>query len=69
MSDTFLTPDEIAELTGRSFASRQIEALRAMGVPFWVNAVGRPVVARAAIQAQTSRPVIDRPWTPRPLRA
>ena len=69
MSDTFLTPDEIAELTGRRRVSHQIPALRMMGIPFWINAVGRPVVARTAIEAQTSRPVMERPWTPRPLRA
>lgn len=69
MSDTFLTPREIAELTGRHWTSRQIDALRTMGIPFWINAVGRPVVARSAIQAQTARPSMDRPWTPKPLRA
>jgi hypothetical protein len=31
MSDTFLTKEEVAELTGRKTKSKQIEQLRAMG--------------------------------------
>lgn len=46
----FLNLDELAELTGRKIKSKQIEALLRMGVPFRVNAVGRPVVASAAIE-------------------
>lgn len=45
----FLTPDELAELTGRKIKSKQIEALRRMGLPFHVNACGKPVVSVAAI--------------------
>lgn len=50
MPDMFLTKDEIATLTARKIKSLQIEQLRKMGIPFWVNAVGRPVVARAVIE-------------------
>jgi hypothetical protein len=50
MSNMFLTADELAELTGRKVKSKQIEALRRMGVPFRVNAVGKPVVTRVAIE-------------------
>lgn len=46
----FLTSDELAELTGRKIKSKQIEALRRMGLPFHVNAVGKPVVSVAAIE-------------------
>ena len=49
MSATFLDSDELSTLTGRKLKSYQIEALRRMGVPFFVNAIGRPVVARSAI--------------------
>lgn len=52
MSDMFLTKDEIAALTGRKIKSKQIEALRRMGLPFWVNANNAPVVARAAIEGR-----------------
>lgn len=58
----FLTPDELTELTGRKIKSKQIEALRRMGLPFHVNASGKPVVPAAAIEgrkqtAPESKPV------------
>lgn len=56
MSAMFLSLDELAELTGRKIKSKQIEALRRMGVPFRVNAVGRPVVAAAAIEGARMPP-------------
>ena len=61
MADMFLNQEELATLTGRKMKSKQIEALRRMGLPFHVNAVGKPVVARVAIEgrreaAETSKP-------------
>jgi hypothetical protein len=55
MSDTFLTQEEISELTGRKVRSKQIEALRQMGLAFWVNPVGRAVVARSSIEGRALR--------------
>jgi hypothetical protein len=55
MSDTFLTQEEITELTGRKVRSKQIEALRQMGLAFWVNPVGRAVVARSSIEGRPAR--------------
>lgn len=49
MSAVFLESGEIAELTGRKIKSKQIETLRQMGMRFWVNAAGKPVVPRSAI--------------------
>lgn len=46
----FLTPEEIAELTGRKVKRLQVEQLRTMGIPFYVNAVGRPVVVRSILE-------------------
>lgn len=57
----FLNLDELAELTGRKLKSKQIEALRRMGVPFRVNAVGRPVVASAAIEGGRPPPMNKEP--------
>lgn len=54
MSDTWLTPEEVTELTARSRWSAQCRALAAMGVPFRPNAVGRPLVERAAVCKQQS---------------
>ncbi|MDE1143601.1 MAG: DUF4224 domain-containing protein [Paraburkholderia tropica] len=48
----FLSPIELAVLTGRKVKSKQVEALRRMGVPFFVNACGRAVVARSAIEGR-----------------
>ena len=48
----FLTADDLAELTGRKIKSKQIEALRRMGLPFHVNAVGKPVVTVAALEGR-----------------
>ncbi|HDR9511957.1 hypothetical protein C5615_37050 [Burkholderia cepacia] len=50
----FLSPVELVVLTGRKIKSKQIEALRRMGVPFLVNACGRAVVARSAIEGRSN---------------
>lgn len=64
---TFLTPEEITELTGRRAHRLQIETLRAQGVPFFLNAAGKPVVPRHAIEgkppAAAAKPV-RKAWTP-----
>ncbi len=59
----FLTCEDVAELTGCKFKSKQIEALRKMGLPFWVNALGRPVVSVAAIEGGKETPQKKR-WVP-----
>lgn len=48
----FLTPADLARLTGRKQARLQIAVLRSQGVPFFVNAVGEPVVAISAIEGR-----------------
>lgn len=54
MSETWLTPEEVAELTARTRWSAQCRALATMGVPFRPNAVGRPLVERAAVCTKPS---------------
>lgn len=66
MSDTFLTQEEVVELTGRKVRSKQIEALRQMGFPFWVNPVGRAVVARSAIEGRATAAKKPAPVKPIP---
>lgn len=69
MSDMFLTQDEIVILTGRPQKSRQIEQLRKMGVPFYVNAIGRPIVARAIIEGRKEKVEPPKPrWEPEALK-
>lgn len=46
---TWLDPAEVAELTAKQRWTAQCRALAAMGVPFRPNAVGRPLVERAAV--------------------
>lgn len=50
MPNLFLTQEELVELTGVKRKSKQIEVLRRMALPFWVNADGKPVVPVAAIE-------------------
>ncbi|WP_410594122.1 DUF4224 domain-containing protein, partial [Bacillus sp. SIMBA_074] len=52
MSETFLSTNELVVLTGRKLKSKQVEALRRMGLPFFVNACGRPIVTRAAVEGR-----------------
>jgi len=67
--ETFLTPEEIAFLTGRKKRDLQVEALRKMGIPFWVNAVNAPIVARAAIEGRREKVELpEAPWVPDVLR-
>ena len=63
MSATFLDSEELSTLTGRKLKSYQIEALRRMGIPFFVNALGRPVVARSAIDGgNKAAPKLPKAW-------
>lgn len=45
----FLTQAELQTLTGRKLKRLQVIQLKAMLIPFHVNALGEPVVAREAI--------------------
>lgn len=66
---TFLTADDLATLTGRKIKSLQVQALRKMGVPFFINAVGRPVVTRTAIEGKAAPvPAEQAAWVPPGLR-
>ena len=46
MSDIFMTPDELAELTGFKSPRKQVDWLRTKGWRFEVNGNRRPIVAR-----------------------
>jgi hypothetical protein len=48
----FLSTEELVQLTARKVKAKQIQALRSMGVPFFVNALGQPVVARVAVEGR-----------------
>lgn len=64
-SETFLDAEELTTLTGRKTKRKQVEALRAMHIPFFVNAIGAPVVCRAAIIGNMEKTrEADTSWTP-----
>lgn len=75
MSDTFLSEEEVAELTdirigrrGKTREQLQIEWLRTSGIPFWTSARGRPVIARAAIEGrQQAEEPPRKKWQPKVL--
>lgn len=56
MSETWLSPDEVGELTGLKPNSwkAQCRKLAAMGIKFRPNGAGRPLVERAAILSTTA---------------
>ena len=65
----FLTKEEIVALTARTKRNLQIEQLRKMGIPVFVNAVHAPVIARAVIEgAPKKEPPLKTPWVPEVLR-
>ncbi len=65
MNPTFLDRDEIITLTGRKTKRHQIDALRRMGLLFFVNATGHPVVTRAAVEGRTEAAAPKRTWAPK----
>jgi hypothetical protein len=60
----FLEPEEIIQLTGLRQKKAQIAQLKRMGIPFFVNASGHPVVAVAAIQGGKSAEKPKPQWSP-----
>ena len=62
----FLSAAELRELTGRARKVKQAEWLRANNIPFFLNAMQRPVVTRAAIVHNNEAPVFPKAekWNP-----
>lgn len=49
MSETWLSPEEVKELTGRVRHPAQCRKLAEMKIPFRPNAIGRPLVERTMV--------------------
>lgn len=64
----FLTKEELVTLTDRKIKSLQIEQLRKMGVAFFVNATGHPVVARAVIEGPARPEAPRKKWVSNALK-
>jgi hypothetical protein len=67
-SSPFLEDADLKRLTGRCQKSRQIEWLRASGIPFRISATGHPVVLWAALHGN-SAPAANEGWRPKALEA
>ena len=50
--EQFLTDDELEQLTDYVRPSKQAEHCRKLGIPFFTNARGKPVVSRDAVSAK-----------------
>ncbi|MDB5851084.1 MAG: hypothetical protein JWP29_4836 [Rhodoferax sp.] len=75
MNGLFLDEDEVAVLTGikmgrggMSRGERQIAALRTMGIPFYKNAIGRPIIARSLFEHHQGAPPPAPKWLPKVLK-
>lgn len=65
----FLSPEELAVLTGRRMKSLQIAWLKREGLPFRVSATGHPVVVRSVVEGRPAEPAAPRGWSPRVVAA
>lgn len=65
----FLDDDDIKTLTGFSIKKKQVEQLRKMGIPFFLNGCGKPVVARSAIDGGVNTGKSKTGWTPSILKS
>lgn len=65
----FLNPSDVAILTGKKSKAGQVDALRRMGIAFYVNPSGRPVVPRSSVEGKE---ISDKPtpaWEPSVLNS
>jgi len=62
----FLTREELRQLTGVARKAAQITQLRRMGIAFYINAAGYPIVAKSTIEGGT-KPDTEKPWSPKVL--
>jgi len=66
MTSMFLDREELVTLTGRKTKRHQAEALRRMGIAFFVNATGHPIVTKAAVEGKPHLLQPKRTWNPKP---
>lgn len=64
----FLDPADVAILTGKKTKAGQIAQLRHLGLVFYVNAGGKPVVPKSSVETNSPSHAIEKPWTPNVLR-
>ncbi len=65
----FLAQSDVSILTGKKLKSGQVDVLRRIGILFYVNAAGHPVVPRSAVEGlNKSIEQQDKPWVPAAIR-
>lgn len=65
-TDTFLSADELWDLTGYKNPSKQCEQLKNQGIPFYKNARGYPRVCRENLIGQRKKaPKSQTTWQPK----
>jgi hypothetical protein len=57
--------EELATLTGRKSKRHQVDALKRMGIAFFVNATGHAIVTRAAVEGKPEQAPSKRTWSPK----
>ena len=64
----FISQNDLELLTGKKRKSCQIESLRDMGIAFYVNAAGRPVVPVSSINKKEIEKQNNDNWVPAVLK-
>ncbi len=58
----FLNDEDVARLTKKKRKSCQVAALKTMGIPFFVNPSGEPIVTRKAVEGGDPVENKELPW-------
>ena len=62
---TFLEIHDVRTLTGLAQKSKQVVQLKRMGIPFYINAQGLPIVARCVLEGSRAKPAVPNTrWRP-----
>lgn len=61
----FLEPSDVAKLTGRELKSAQVKELRRMGILFYINAAGHPIVPISVVEGRKEDAPVKPKWQPR----
>lgn len=64
MTEKFLSPQDIKQLTGACTRKKQMQLLAANRVAFFVNARGWPVVPLMALAGSSTAKQATPPWQP-----
>lgn len=67
--EQFLNDEELYRLTGYRQPKKQAEHCRKVGIPFFPNARGKPIISRDIINGSSAKAKSDKPaWQPAVLK-